>query len=594
MLMEHRTLIGRFLIWRKAHFSDRYFIILLSALIGFLAGLAAYFLKSAVFYIQDLLTAEFHAQSQNYFYVLYPAIGILLTIIFLKFIVRDKVKHGIPRILYVISRLDGKMKRHKVFSSLIGSSLTAGFGGSIGLESPIISSGASIGSSLAQGLRLNYRYTTLLIGCGAAGAIASIFTTPVAAVIFSLEVLMLDLTTASIIPLLMASVTGAITTKLLFADRMLIHFKVTQDFVISDIPFFIGLGILAGLLSLYFNRMHYAIGQLTGRITNVWVRAVICGVALGILIFIFPTLYGEGYDAIRMIVEGNSADLLKYSFFYSVKDQAWIFILLIVAIMLLKIVATTLTTEGGGVGGIFAPSAITGGLMGFAFARFINNLKIVAPLHEGNFTLVGMAGVLGGVLHAPLTAIFLIAEMTNGYELIVPLMLATAVSFFTIKTFDPHSIFTRQLALRGDLISKDKDQTVLTVLNIKNVIDRDIMTIGKNGTLGDLTQVVAKSKRNMFPVVDKKKRFLGVVDMNDIRADMFDLSKHDTPIQKYIIQPLDHVSSTDSMKAVMDKFNKTGYYNLPVIDHGKYVGFVSRAHVLSAYRQTLKDVSQEE
>jgi len=592
--MKQQTLVGRFLIWRKEHLSDRYFIILLSALIGFLAGLAAYLLKSAVFYIEDLLTAQFRIQSQNYWYVIYPAIGIVLTVIFIRYIIRDRDNHGIPRILFVISRLDGKMRFHKMFSSLFGSSLTAGFGGSIGLESPIISSGASIGSTMAQFLRLNYRYTTLLIGCGAAGAIASIFTTPIAAVIFSLEVLMLDLTTASIIPLLMASVTGAITTKLLLAENMLVHFKVTVDFAISDIPFFIVLGILAGLLSLYFNRMHFVVVRLAEKLKNEWLRAVVCGLALGLLIFIFPTLYGEGYDSIALIISGNSQDLLNNSFLYDFRDQAWVFVILIVGMMLLKVIATTLTTEGGGIGGIFAPSAVTGGFMGFGFARFVNDLKLFPPLHEGNFTLVGMAGVLGGVLHAPLTAIFLIAEMTNGYELIVPLMLSTAISFFTIKTFDRHSIFTRQLAIRGDLISKDKDQTVLTVLNIKNVIDKDITTISKDLTLGDLTKVIARSKRNMFPVVDKKKRFLGVVDMNDIRKDMFDATKYDTPLQHYIFQPLDHVSSHDSMKAVMDKFNKTGYYNLPVIDNGKYVGFVSRAHVLNAYRQTLKDVSQEE
>ncbi len=582
------------MIWRKAHLSDRYFIIILSAIIGFLAGMAAYVLKSAVFYIEDLLTATFQIQSQNYWYVIYPAIGIILTVILIRYIIRDRDNHGIPRILYVISRLDGKMRFYKVFSSLFGSSLTAGFGGSIGLESPIISSGASIGSSLAQGLRLNYRYTTLLIGCGAAGAIASIFTTPIAAVIFSLEVLMLDLTTTSIIPLLMASVTGAITTKLLLAEKMLVHFKVTQDFAISDIPFFIVLGILGGLLSLYFNRMHFTITNLAGKIRNIWVKAAICGISLGVLIFIFPTLYGEGYDSIELIISGRSLELLNNSFFYSFRDQAWVFILLVVAIMLLKIVATTLTTEGGGIGGIFAPSAVTGGFMGFAFARAVNDLKIVPPLHEGNFTLVGMAAVLGGVLHAPLTAIFLIAEMTNGYELIVPLMLATAISFFTIKTFDPHSIFTRQLALRGDLISKDKDQTVLTVLSIKSVIDRNIRTIGKDDTLGDLTRVIADSERNMFVVVDNENNFLGVVDLNDVRKDMFNDSKYNTSIQHYVFQPLDHVSSTDSMKAVMEKFNATGYYNLPVIDDGKYIGFVSRAHVLNAYRQTLKDVSQEE
>jgi CIC family chloride channel protein len=592
--MSVKTTIGRFLIWRKEHLSDRYFIIILSAIIGFLAGMAAYLLKSAVFYIEDLLTAQFRLQSQNYWYVVYPSIGIILTVIFIRYIIRDRDTHGIPRILYVISRLDGKMRFYKVFSSLFGSSLTAGFGGSIGLESPIISSGASIGSSIAQGLRLNYRYTTLLIGCGAAGAIASIFTTPIAAVIFSLEVLMLDLTTASIIPLLMASVTGAITTKLLLAEKMLVHFKVSQDFMMSDIPFFVILGVLAGLLSLYFNRMHFAVVHIADKIRNDWLKAIICGISLGLLIFIFPTLYGEGYDAIEMIVSGRSAELLSNSFLYGFGNEAWVFIILVVAIMLMKVVATTLTTEGGGIGGIFAPSAVTGGFMGFAFARIVNNLNIVPSLHEGNFTLVGMAGVLGGVLHAPLTAIFLIAEMTNGYELIVPLMLVTALSFFTIKTFDPHSIFTRQLALRGDLISKDKDQTVLTVLNIKSVIDTNIMTIGKDGTLGDLTRVIARSERNMYPVLDDENNFLGVIDLNDIRGIMFDRSKYDTPIKEFMFQPLDHVSSNDSMKAVMDKFNQTGYYNLPVIDDGKYVGFVSRAHVLNAYRQTLKDVSQEE
>lgn len=581
--------------WREKNLKESYFIILLSIIIGLTAGLASYVLKTAVFYIQELITASFHIESQNYLYVVYPAIGIALTVLFVRFIVRDHVKHGIPRILYVISRLDGKMRPHKSFSSLVGGSLTAGFGGSVGLESPIISTGASIGSNIGQYLKLNYRTTTLLIGCGAAGAMASIFTTPIAAVVFSLEVLMLDLTTSSIIPLLIASVTGAITTKLLLAEDILVHFKVTEDFVISDIPFFIILGILCGLISLYFSKMFDFMRHKFTPVKSGYARVLIGGLMLGILIFLFPSLYGEGYDAIRMIISGNSENLLNNSFFYVFRDNAWLFVSVVMVIMLLKVVATTLTIEGGGIGGIFAPAAVMGGLSGFAFARLINDLHITGPLHESNFTLVGMAGVLSGVLHAPLTAIFLIAEMTNGYELIVPLMLVSAISFLTIKTFDPHSIFTRQLVEHGAIISHHKDKTVLTLLNVKKVIETDLKTIHKTATLGDLVKVIAKSRRNIFPVVDSRNRFKGLIILDSVRNDMFRKDKYDIPVTEYMFQPKEDeiVSTSESMEKVMEKFNRTGNYNLLVVDNEKYIGLISRANVFSAYRKTLIDVSQE-
>ena len=588
-----KTYIGRFLVWRARNIPDNYFVILLSILIGFIAGIAAYALKSAVYYIESLLTADFHIQSQNYLYVLYPTIGIIITVIFIQFIVKDFGQSGIPRILYVIAKMDGKMRFHKTYSSIIGSSFTAGFGGSIGLESPIISTGASVGSNLAQLLRLNYSKTTLLIGCGAAGAMASIFTTPVAAVIFSLEVLMLDLTTSSIISLLMASATGAITTKLLLAENILIHFKVTEPFVAADVPFYIVLGMICGLVSLYFNKMYQFIRSRMVRIKNTFAKAVAGGTILGVLIFLFPSLYGEGYDNIMMIISGNSEDILKFSFLYEYRENIWIFGLAMLVIMLLKVIATTLTTEAGGIGGIFAPSAVMGGLTGFVFARGINDLGIFKPLHESNFTLVGMAGVLGGVLSAPLTAIFLIAEMTNGYELIVPLMVVTAISFLTIKALDPHSIFTKSLAETGDLITHQKDRTVLTLLDVEKLIDTDVKTIHPDSTLGELTELIKESDRNMFSVVDEDGRFIGAVDMHDVRGDMFDRDKYDTPISNYIIQPLDHVTSKESMKSVMQKFKNTGYYNLPVIDNGIYKGWVSRAHVFDAYRKTLIEVSEE-
>ena len=442
---------------------------------------------------------------------------------------------------------------------------------------------------------MNYKTTILLIGCGAAGAMASIFTTPIAAVIFSLEVLMLDLTISSIIPLLMASATGAITTKLLLAENILIHFKISEPFVVSDVPFYLILGVLTGLVSLYFNRATHFITDKMEGIKNNYYRGLIGVSILGILIFLFPPLYGEGYDVIRMIISGNSINLLDNSFFYVFRDNVWFFVIFLAFIILLKVVATTLTIESGGIGGIFAPSAITGGLAGFGFARVFNDLGFSKNLSEANFTLVGMAGVLGAVLHAPLTAIFLIAEMTNGYELIVPLMLTSIISFVTIKTFDPHSIFTKRLAERGELLTHHKDQAVLTLLNVKDVIERDVLSINEKSTLGDLTKLIAKSKRNLFAVIDSQKKFLGMIVLDDVREDMFNKNKYGIPIARYIYQPManEKVSEDDSMEAVMEKFKRSGNYNLVVLNKGKYVGFVSRANVFKAYRQTLIDVSQE-
>jgi chloride channel protein, CIC family len=593
--MDNKTLIGRFLIWRSKHINDRYFVIILSAIIGFLAGIAAYFLKNSVFFIERLLTAGFRPGEQNYWFFLYPAIGILLTVLFIRFIIKEDSPHGVPRILFVISKLGGQMKKHKAFSSIIGASLTAGFGGSIGLEAPIITSGSSVGSTLSQYLRLNYKTTILLLGCGAAGAMASIFTTPIAAVIFCLEVLMLDLTLSSIIPLLMASATGAITTKLLFAEKMLVHFEVSEPFVVTDVPYYILLGVLTGLISLYFSKTGFFVSELLRRYKNIYLRGFVGVSILGLLIFLFPPLYGEGYETIRQILTGNAGSLTANSFFYNLRDDWWVFSGFLILLILLKVFATFLTIESGGIGGIFAPAAVTGGIAGFTFARIFNETGLFKTISESNFTLVGMAGVLAAVLHAPLTAIFLIAEMTNGYELIVPLMLTATIAFITIKTFDPHSIFTKKLAEKGELITHHKDQAVLTLLSVKDVIDVDLQTISPEASLGDLTQLIAKSKRNLFPVVDQEGYFRGLIILDDVREDMFIREKYGTPIASYLRQPLSNekVSVNESMEAVMEKFNLTGNYNLVVLDNGRYLGFVSRANVFSAYRKTLIDVTQD-
>lgn len=589
--MNQKTIMGKFLIWRARYLQDRYFVIILAAIIGFFTGIAAYLLKTSVFYLEKILTGKFHIENQNLWFVIYPACGIALTVLFMNFIIRDRVKHGIPRILYVISMQRGRMRRHKTFTSIFGGSLTAGFGGSIGLESTIISTGSAFGSSLAQYLRLNYKSVILLIGCGASGAMASIFTTPVAAVIFSLEVLMLDLTTISIIPLLMASVTGAITTKLFMAEQFLFNFDLTDPIDLSDIPYFALLGVVAGLVSLYFNRMNHFIRDKMDKLKNVSIKVAIGGVALGILIFVFPPLYGEGYNIIKMIVSGKAISLLDTTMFYSMRDSAWILLAFILMLIVFKVIATTLTIESGGIGGYFAPSAVMGGLTGYAFSGSLKYLGL--NLSTTNFTLVGMAGVLAGVMHAPLTAIFLVAEITNGYQLIVPLMLTTSISFITIKLLDPHSIFTKLLAKRGELITHHKDQAVLRLLNVKRVIDKDLKTIKPGKKLADLIEVIEVSSRNIFPVVDEDLNYYGVVILDDIRQDMFHKEKWDTPVANYIIQSPEHVSTAESMESVMDKFRKTGYYNLPVIDNGKYVGFVSRANIFKAYRKTLIDVSFE-
>lgn len=587
--MSQKSMIGKFMIWRTKYLEDKYFVIILAAIIGFITGIAAYLLKNSVFYLEQFLTGKFHIENQNLWYVIYPACGIMITVLFLHFIIRDNVKHGIPRILYVISMQKGKMRRHKVFSSLIGGSLTAGFGGSIGLESPIISTGSTLGSTIGHLLRLNYKSVILLIGCGASGAMASIFTTPVAAVIFSLEVLMLDLTTLSIIPLLMASVTGAITTKLLLAEQFLFNFDLTEPISLSDIPYFAVLGVIAGFTSLYFNRISHFIKDFMDKIKSAYLKVLLGSVCLGVLVFVFPPLYGEGYDIIRLIVEGKAINLLDTTLFYSFRDSSWMLLAFMLMLVLFKVIATSLTIESGGIGGYFAPSAVMGGITGYAFAGSCNYLG--NHLSSTNFTLVGMAAVLGAVMHAPLTSVFLVAEMTNGYQLIVPLMLTTSISYITIKILDPHSIFTKILAKRGELITHHKDQAVLRLMNVKKVIDTDLKTIKPGMTLADLTKVIEVSTRNIFPVVDDDLNYYGVVVMDDIRKDMFHKEKWDSPIEEYIIQAPEHVSTEMPMDVVMDKFRKTGYYNLPVIDNGKYVGFVSRANIFSAYRKTLIDVS---
>lgn len=585
--MNRNIIFNNFLSWRARKLNDTAFVLMLSIIIGFLAGIAAAILKVTVITVGDKLFSFYSGADTILLLMGFPLIGIILTVVFLKFIVNDNVGHGVPRILYVISKLDGSMRIHKVFSSLIGGSLTASFGGSVGLESPIISTGASIGSSIGQLLKLSYKHKTLLIGCGAAGAMASIFTTPIAAVVFSFEVLLLDLSAASLIPLLMASVTGAVTTKLLTAEQYLVHFKVSEAFVVQDIPYFVLLGIIGGFVAVYFHYMHFKIIQQFSKIKSLWAKAIIGGGMLGLLLYLMPPLYSEGYDAIRLIVSGNAENLLDFTFVDG-SNMVLTLIIFVVFLIIFKVVATTLTTEAGGVGGIFAPAAVMGGFTGFVLSRSLNEFTTKVSLHEGNFTLVGMAAVLGAVLMAPLTAIFLVAEMSNGYELIVPLMLSTSIAYLIAKRFNKHSIFTQKLAEQGDMFQY-KDMTVVKQLDIWSLLENDVLTINLNGTLGDLVKLIKKSKRNIFIVTDDEDNFIGLVLLDRVRNDMFDTSKYSDPISDFLYSPLsdEKVSVDSDARDILNKFKKTDNYNMVVLEGTKYVGLISRANLLKEYRENM-------
>ncbi len=579
-------------LWERLQEYHQIYILVLSVIIGFFVGIATSLMKTFVIALKnwvDLISADLNIM---YLFFILPVVGVLLTVFFLKYLVKDDVRHGIPRILFVLAKKQ-HMKQHKVFSSFVGGALTSGFGGSAGLESPIISTGASIGSFFSKRLNLDYKTTALLMGCGAAGAIASIFYTPIAAVIFGVEVLMLDLTTTSIIPLLVTSITAAITSGLFMPVEVVFQFPVKVNASLHDLPFLVFLGIFTGLTSVYFNRTSYAVKAfLEKKKDNLLLKATGL-LMLGLLVLLFPLLYGEGYDVLKSIINNGYEDIMNDTYFSSFGGNFWYVFAFLTLVTLLKVVSTTLTIETGGVGGYFAPAVFTGGMSGYLFATLVNRFYSAYELSEENYAIAGMAGVLGGVLHAPLTAIFFAAEITEGYQLMLPLMLVTAFSFVTNKLFDSNSIFSKPLVEQGVKLTHNKDKNVLTLLSVSEVIDKDFLSVGPGATLGDLTKLISKSHRNIFPVVDEQGYFKGLVPLDDVRADMFNPELYSKSIRVYMVQPKDFASTDDTMEIVMQKFNITGYYNLPVIDHGKYVGFISRSNTFGAYRKMLMDISYD-
>ena len=586
--MKWSDLLVKFLVWRIKHVPDRNFVLLLSGVVGALAGLAAVLLKEVVHYIQHEVQVLTEGDWGNYLLLASPAFGILLTAMVARYIFKERLGHGITDILYNISRRSSRIPRNRMYSRMFTSAVTVGLGGSVGLESPIVVTGSAIGSNIGQLVHLDARKRSLLIGCGTAGAIAGIFNSPVAGVIFAIEVILTDVTLMAFIPLLISAVSGALISLSLLGDDVLFSFRDTDNYAGADIPFYLILGIFAGFVSLYFTRAMYKIEGNLERIQSNAQRIALGALGLALIIFIFPPIYGEGYAFIKTLLSGKAALVAPEGFFI----EGWLptpplLILFLIGVLLIKPVATALTLGAGGSGGIFAPSLFLGGTIGFLTAYLINTTGL-ATVSIANFTLVGMCGVMAGVLHAPLTAIFLIAEITSGYTLFVPLMLVSAISYNTVSYFERGSLYTKRLLERGDLFRDDKDRQVLSLIQLGKIVEKDLLTIPPDATLGDLVKLVRQSNRNIFPVVNEHQELLGIITLDDIRDMMFDPVQQESVVVRTIMNtPPASVTSRENMQSVMDKFEKTGAWNLPVIDQGQYVGFVSKSRIFNAYRNKL-------
>ena len=565
----------------------------LSLVVGFLSALAAALLKNAIHFTHNILTKAITSGYGSYLYLIYPVIGIFLTVLFVRYIVKDKIGHGISKVLYSISRNKSYLKAHNTWTSLIASTLTIGFGGSVGAEAPIVLTGSSIGSTIGRLFKLNYKNVTLLIGCGAAGAVSGIFKAPIAGIVFVLEILLLDLTISSIVPLLIASVTAATVAYFLMGDTVLFNYNIEESFNISNIPWYILLGVISGMISLYFSKMTIFLEGGFEKIRNTYLRLILGGIILGGLVFLFQPFFGEGYDTIMALLQGNSDLVLSNTIFEQISDHYLVIILFMMGLVLLKVIATSSTNGVGGVGGIFAPTLFIGGVNGFIVASLLKKF-VNAGIPDNRFVLAGMAGMMAGVMHAPLTAIFLIAEITGGYNLLIPLIITSTVAYITTRSFEKHSIYHVQLAKRGDLITHDKDKAVMTRMNWKNEIETDLLKVKPNDNLGELVKVIAMSKRNIFPVVDEYNILEGIVYLDDVREIMFQQELYNSTFVKDLMTlPPSYIDKKESIETVMETFRKTDAWNLPVLDSGYYVGFISKSRIFSAYRELLIEFSEE-
>ncbi len=592
--MENSSLYLKMIAWRESHIKERDFILILSFVVGIFAATAAFLLKSAIHFIQYLLTSNFSRHDVNYWYLVFPIIGISIASLFVRYVVKDNISHGITRILFAISQRKSILKLHNIWSSLVGSSITIGFGGSVGAEAPIVLTGSAIGSNLGNFFKMDQKTLMLLVGCGAAGAIGGIFKAPIAGLVFTLEVLMLDMTLTAIVPLLISSVTATALSYFFSGSSFTFEFGTYEPFAISRIPYLILLGVICGLVSLYFTRGMNWIEGFFRKYKNPYTKLVFGGITLSLLIFIFPPLYGEGYDTIAALLNGHSASVLDQSLFLGLGNSPWVIIVYLTLIVIFKIFASAATTASGGVGGIFAPSLFVGCLTGFVVAKVLNTLGFHIPIE--NFALAGMSGLMSGVMHAPLTGIFLIAELTGGYNLFMTLMIVSTVSYLTIILFEPHSLYAMRLAQKGELLTHHKDKAILTMLKMENFIETDFIVLNPEMSLGELVKNISRSKRNLFPVVNPLSGvIIGIVLVDEVRNIMFRQDLYDRfKVSKLMTSPPATLKATMPMEKVMDIFEDTNSWYLPVVDDNKvYLGFCSKSKIFNSYRHVLVHFSDE-
>ena len=590
--MPKKPLFKRFLIWRAKHISQKQFVYFLSIVVGFTSGVGAVVLKNATHFIQHLLENKLVQYYHHAFYFVFPIIGFTLVYLIMKYVIRQKVSHGIPSTLYAIAKRKGLMKRYQMFGSILTAPITVGFGGSVGLEGPTVATGAAIGSNISRWFHMNQSTRNLLVSCAAAGAMSSIFKAPIAAIIFAIEVFSLDLTIASMLPLLLASLSAILTSHFFFGSDVLLPFDIVEEFNASDTPFYAILGVVAAMVSIYFTEIYDRIQRFFDNIDSPFKRVAIGGISIGILVYLIPPLYGEGFDVINNLVAGNPEKALQNNFLNMDLTNIWVVIALLTGLIFFKIIASALTFGAGGVGGIFAPVLFMGSLMGNCIAKIINHSGLVnSPVSESNFTLVGMAGLLAGVLQAPLTAIFLIAELTGGYDLFIPLMITAAIAFSVTKYFVPHSVYTMELGRKGDLITHNKDHAVLTLMDIDSVIETNFKAVTSIMNLGDIVrEAVTKSSRNIFPVISEKSGKLeGIILLDDIRSIMFDQTLYKEIKASDVMHSAPAIIDIekDKMTVIMKKFQDSNAWNLPVVKNGVYVGFISKSKLLTAYRRKL-------
>lgn len=587
--MSKSNIFKKILIWRYRHISEKNFVFLLSMVIGLLAGLISVFMKNVTYGIEAILE-KIVVWSQNSIYFILPVIGLLLVYLFVQYIAKRPSGHAIPSILYALSKRNGIINRHNMYFPIITAPLTVGFGGSVGLLGPAIASSSAVSSTLGGLLHTDRKTRSLLIGCASAGAIASIFKSPIAAIIFAIEVFSLDLTFASLLPLLIASVSSLITSYFFLGDSVLFNFTVTEKYSIGDTLFYLLLGIGTGVASIYFAKIYFSVTSLFDRLKTPKLKLIIGGLAIGVMLYFIPPLYGEGFGFINDLMLGNDLKALGNTPFNGYLDNIWIVIALLFGITIFKAIAMTTTFAAGGTGGIIIPTLVMGSALGNMVAKIINHSGLGFSVSEANFTLVGMAGLIAGVLHAPLTAIFLIAEITGGYQLFVPLMITASMSFVINKNTLDHTIYTKELKEKGALLTQNKDKSVLTLMKLDAVIEKDFVQLHPEMTLKDLLlNGVAKSNRNLFPVTDNDGNFVGIIMLDDIRTVMFDQSLYtSTTVETFMHKPPEYIQyETDSMERVMKKFQDSGAWNLPVIKDNKYYGFVSKSKLLTAYRREL-------